>query len=286
MTKNYSANRLRYNYNLSLAKITDFFIVVILVTVVSFALTMRYSQNMLLSTMMGILFCVLSILFMQSLYLNIGKRKGSRVDILAHKLYLQSHIINIYEQDFDNLMVELLKSDGYTYLPEKGSGYRIVKDKKFYFLYPLRCYNSYKLSGQDILKVLDIARKRRYKRILITASCKIDEVVLEFIRSLEDVEITIFDMDDITNLYIKAGHNIPDDSRNAYLKKARLEAGKRPRASLVKTIPTIKYLLFGIMLLVASIFMPFKTLYLIGAGFSLSLFVILLIYPRIKRHRA
>lgn len=286
MTKNYTTNRLRYNYNLSLAKITDFFIVVILASIVAFALTMRYSKSMFLSIMMGILFLVLSVLFMQSLYLNIGKRKGSKIDILAHKLYLQSYIINIFEQDFDNLMMELLKSDGYTYLPEKGSGYRIGKDKKFYFLYPLRCYSSYKLSGQDVLKVLDIARKRRYKRILIIASCMIDDVVLEFIRSLENIEITILDMDDITSLYIKAGHNIPDDLRDAYLKKARHDINKRPKVSLAKSIPTIKYLLFGIMLLVASIFMPFKTFYLIGAGFSLSLFVILLLYPRLKRNKA
>lgn len=283
---NYAPNQEAPNYNtISFARVTDFILIVLVLGVASFIWSYRRSLSFAIALSTGLLFMLLASVFMYSLNLRIALRKDKKILSLANKLYLQAQITNSTNDQYGNLLVSLLEKQGFKYMPDTGSGYRMGKDRRFYFLYPMRRYNDYVITGQDIMYVCDIARRKNYKRVIIAASCDIDPVATEFAQVVENIEVILLDISNINKMYMETYEDIPTKELDKYLQTARLKINQKikSRRSMVKLFPAIRYLLCGIMLLVAAAFMPFNTFYIISGGICLGIFVLLVFFPTLKR---
>ena len=293
MTKEYANNYVnsdaQINYNtIPFARITDFIIIVLIFGIGSFMWSYRRSSNLALASATGILFIIFASILMYSVNLKISNKKSIKISVEANKLYLQSHIANCTNEQYSNLLANLLEGKGYKCMPETGAGFRLSKDRRFYLLYPMRRFGEYKLTGQDVMHVTDIARRKNYKRIIIGASCDIDPVAIDFAKVVENIEIILLDLEDLNEMYMEFYQDIPDVELEKYMQQAKLKVNQQVRArrSFVRMFPAVRYLFCAIMLFFTSAFMPYDTFYIISGGVCLSIFVLLLFFPNLKRSKA
>ena len=282
----YVSSDTQTNYNtISFARITDFIIIVLVFGIASFVWSYRRSLNFTIALITGILFMLFASILMYSVNLRLSQKKEKKVINLANRLYLQAHIANCTNEQYGNMLVSLLEAKSFKCMPETGAGFRLGKDRRFYLLYPMRRYGDYKLSGQDVMYVCDIARRKNYKRVIIAASCDIDPLAIEFAQVVENIEVILLDMDNINNMYMETFEDIPDIDIEKHMQSAKIKINQsiKSRRSIVKMFPAIRYLLCGIMLLITSAFMPFDTFYIISGGICLAIFVLLVFFPNLRK---
>lgn len=268
--------------NFSLGRALDFIALVLIGFVASFIFFFSRTKSAGTALGLGLAFTFCLVLVIYSINQRRKLRRGGRIQKLANKLWMQRSIVSGDDTKFESLMVDLLSGDGYRYMPELGTGCRMTKKARSYLLLSLRRHPSVELSAQDIMTQCDIARNRGFFNVIVAASCEISEEAQRFAEDSSTFHVMLMDIHDIAEMAYIAGYRVPEKEKDDFTRRASKEDSRQVRArrGVLRRFPALRYLMVALMLGASSLFMPYRRWYLIMAGISLLVFLIVLIFPK------
>ncbi len=283
MTK-YAKALSRSQGSFSIGRAMDFTALLIIGFAASFLWFFARTKSAGLALGLSIAFTLCLTVVLYSIKLRRKLRRGGRIQKLANKLWIQRSIVSGDDTKFENLMVDLLSGDGYRYMPELGTGCRMVKKARSYLLLSLRKHPSVELSAQDIMTQCDIARSRGFFNIIIAASCDIAEEAARFAEDSPTFNVELLDIHDIAQMAYIAGYRVPEKEKDDFTRRASKEDSRQARArrGVLRRFPALRYLLVALMLGLSSLFMPYRKWYIIMAGISLLVFLVVMLFPKKK----